>query len=181
MLDLPGLYQTRNLLTVLEACSVLEGLGWKINDTIIRNALQQVRKLTGLHGRWEFIHFHPSVVLDVAHNQDGMAQLVQQAELTDHRELHFVIGFVKDKEIDKILSLLPRHARYYFTEAKIPRALPAAELAAKALAAGLKGDPIPDVNQALRSAMQHAHPDDLVIVCGSVFVVGEVNPVHAKV
>ena len=174
-LDLPGIYQTKNLLTVLEACSQLQQHGWKIDDAIIHKGLKQTKKITGLHGRWEIIHHSPLVVLDVAHNIDGIRQLVQQAELTEHRQLHIVTGMVKDKEVEKILTLLPANALYYFTKAQIPRALPEDELLEKAANAGLKGDSFPEVNDALQFAIQHAHPDDMIVVCGSVFLVGEVN------
>jgi dihydrofolate synthase / folylpolyglutamate synthase len=174
-LDLPGVYQTKNLLTVLEACSQLQQQGWKTDNDIIHKALKQVRKLTGLHGRWEIIHQSPLVVLDVAHNIDGIKQLLQQIELTEHRELHIVTGIVKDKEVEKILSLLPKEAHYYFTKAQIPRAIPEDELAEKAKLAQLSGHSFPNVNEALQAALQHAHADDMIIVCGSVFLVGEVN------
>jgi dihydrofolate synthase/folylpolyglutamate synthase len=174
-LDLPGFYQTKNLLTVLEACSQLKHQGWKVNDDIIQKALRNVRKLTGLHGRWEIIHHSPMVVLDVAHNIDGINQLVQQIELTEHRQLHIITGMVKDKEAEKILSLLPKDAQYYFTRAQIPRAIPESELVEKAKLAKLKGHPFPTVNDAMKSALQQAHPDDLIIVCGSVYLVGELN------
>jgi dihydrofolate synthase/folylpolyglutamate synthase len=174
-LDLPGIYQSKNLLTVLEACHQLNQKGWNIDDAIIHTALKQVRKLTGLHGRWEIIHSSPLVILDVAHNVDGIKQLVQQAEVTDHKQLHIVIGMVKDKDIDNILALLPRHAYYYFTKAQIPRALPEDELAVKAAIAGLRGETWSEVNDALKAALQKADKDDLIIVCGSVFLVGEIR------
>jgi dihydrofolate synthase/folylpolyglutamate synthase len=173
-LDLPGIYQTRNLLTVLEAVAVLHGRGWKLEHAHVHQALKQVKKLTGLHGRWELINEHPDVILDVAHNEDGIRQLVRQIEVTDHEELHIVIGMVNDKDISKILSLLPHQATYYFTKAQIPRALPEEQLAEKARAVGLEGLPYPTVTEALHAAKAHAGPRDLVLVCGSVFVVGEV-------
>jgi dihydrofolate synthase/folylpolyglutamate synthase len=174
-LDLPGLYQTRNLLTVLETCFQLKQLGWTIDDTTIHKGLRQVRKLTGLHGRWEVIHHSPLVVLDVAHNMDGISQLVQQIEITEHNELHIITGMVKDKEVEKILELLPKEAHYYFTKAQIPRAIPENELAALAMTVGLRGHSFPTVNDALKSAIEHAHSDDMILVCGSVFLVGEVE------
>lgn len=174
-LDLPGIYQRKNLLTVLEVCAQLRNKGWLIPEEAVRTALRHTKKLTGLHGRWEIVHHHPLVVLDVAHNENGMKQLIQQVELTPHRQLHFITGMVKDKDVDKVLSLLPHHADYYFTRAQIPRALPEDELAAMAAAHGLKGKIFPDVNIAIRTAMANAKPDDLVLVCGSVFLVGEVE------
>ncbi|MEJ7766321.1 MAG: folylpolyglutamate synthase/dihydrofolate synthase family protein [Chitinophagaceae bacterium] len=174
-LDLPGIYQTKNLLTVLEAIYILQQKEWEVRDEHIHTALRQVKKLTGLHGRWEKIHEHPAVIIDVAHNEDGFKALAMQLETTTYQHLRIVMGMVKDKEIDHILTLLPQSATYYFTRAQIPRALPETELAAKGKAAGLIGLPYPDVNTALQFAIDQADKDDLVLVCGSVFVVGEVN------
>ncbi len=174
-LDLPGIYQSKNLLTVLEACDALKDLQYNLSDDSIRLGLQKTKKLTGLHGRWEVINEHPTVVLDVGHNEDGIKQILQQIELTTHHELHIIIGLVKDKEIDKVLSLLPHSANYYFTQAQIPRALPAEILKSKGNDQNLNGESYPDVNTAIKTAMTKAHKDDLILVCGSVFLVGEVN------
>jgi dihydrofolate synthase/folylpolyglutamate synthase len=173
-LDLPGLYQSKNLLTVLSAIHQLQLQGWEISPDAIHTALSQVKKLTGLHGRWEIIRQHPDVILDVGHNVDGMTQIVRQLELSDYHHLHIIIGMVKDKEIDKVLGLLPKQAVYYFTQAQIPRALDAESVMLNAERFGLKGKVFPEVNLALKDALGHAHKEDLVLVCGSVFLVGEV-------
>lgn len=174
-LDLPGIYQTKNLLTVLEAAHQLQLQGWKTDTAIIQKALPHVKKLTGLHGRWELVHQHPAVILDVGHNVDGMRQISRQLELTNYDYLHVVIGMVKDKEIDAVLALLPKEATYYFTQAQIPRALDAAQLQQQAAAFELEGRTYPEVNKAVKEAMANAEKNDLVLVCGSVFLVGEVN------
>ncbi len=173
-LDLSGIYQTKNLVTVLEAVHALKNKGWIIEQQHVERALKQVKKLTGLHGRWEIIHEKPDIVLDVAHNEDGIRQLLRQIEVTDHEELHIVLGMVNDKDISRVLALLPAQARYYFTRARIPRALSENELAARAGAAGLKGQSYPTVAEALAAAKNHARPKDLILVCGSIFVVAEV-------
>jgi dihydrofolate synthase/folylpolyglutamate synthase len=174
-LDLPGIYQSKNLVTVLGACSVLKELKYNITENDIHTGLQKTKKLTGLHGRWEVIHEHPVIILDVGHNEDGIRQIIQQIELTGHHELHIITGMVKDKEIDKVLSLLPHSAHYYFTQAHIPRALPAETLKEKAGEFHLKGKVFGDVNDAIKEAKLTAHKEDLILVCGSVFLVGEVN------
>jgi dihydrofolate synthase / folylpolyglutamate synthase len=174
-LDLTGIYQTKNLLTVLEACTVLHNMGWKTDELIIQKALPHVKKLTGLHGRWEIIHHNPTVILDVGHNEDGVKQIVQQLELTPHKNLHIILGMVKDKEIGKVLSLMPKSAEYYFTQAAIPRAMDAAVLKAEGEKNGLIGKTFTDVNIALKEAMIKAGKEDLILVCGSVFLVGEVT------
>jgi dihydrofolate synthase/folylpolyglutamate synthase len=173
--DLVGIYQTRNLLTVLQAVKLLQQKGWQLNDAAIKKGLSTAKTVTGLHGRWEVVHQHPTVVLDVAHNEDGMRQVLQQLEITNHHQLHIIMGMVKDKEIDKVLALLPQQPIYYFTKAQIPRALPENELLQKAMAYGKAGTAYPNVNAALKAALANAAKTDLILVCGSVFVVGEVD------
>jgi len=175
ILDLNGIYQQKNLLTVLTSIDELNKLGYNLEKENIKTALASVKKITGLHGRWDVIHQEPMIALDVAHNEDGIKQLVQQISLCNYKDLHIIFGIVKDKEADKILSLLPKNATYYFTRSQIPRALPEDELAAKANAFDLHGEKFSDVNEALKVAMAKASKEDLIVVCGSVFLVGEVN------
>ncbi len=182
-LDLNGLYQTKNLATVLCAEDHLIKAGFKISNEAEKFALAHVKQLTGLHGRWDVISEKPLVVLDVAHNEDGMKQVLNQINPSKANaqwsNVHMVIGMVKDKEVEKILSLLPMEARYYFTNAHIPRALPAADLQRKAAGYQLQGNCFDDVNDAIRAAKQQAGPDDIIVVCGSVFLVGEVNNINS--
>lgn len=174
LLDLPGLYQQKNLLTVL---TVIEHLSNKFlfEEKNILAALEKVKQLTGLHGRWEVVHQDPMVVLDVAHNIDGITQLVKQLRNILYKKLHIVFGIVKDKEIEKVLAILPVNAMYYFTKAQIPRALEEVELMERAKTYHLHGRAFADVNTALKAAIAASLTEDLIIVCGSVFVVGEVN------
>jgi len=181
-LDLNGLYQAKNLRTVLCAKDILIKQGFLIPNEAEKFALANVKKLTGLQGRWDVISENPIVVLDVAHNEDGIRQiLIQTSEYLKpstngglKNKLHFVIGMVKDKEISKVLSMLPKEANYYFTNAHIPRALSVNDLQIKAGEFGLKGSSFEDVNEALRSAKQHANQNDMIVVFGSIFLVGEV-------
>lgn len=174
-LDLPGIYQLKNIVTVAAVIDVLAEKGYRISDTAVQEGLRQVKSLTGLHGRWEVIHENPTVVLDVAHNEEGMKALARQIENSSHEELHIVIGMVKDKSIVPILKQLPKMANYYFTKAQIPRALPEKELAAYAESVGLNGNHYPDVKQSLQAVILRASPKDLIVICGSVFLAGEVS------
>ena len=174
-LDLPGVYQTKNLITVLEAIHQLQLKGWNLKQRTVTSALKRVKHLTGLHGRWEKIQDDPAVIVDVAHNAEGIKQLTEQLELISYNELHLIIGFVKDKDIPGILTLLPKTANYYFTKAQIPRALNENELAGLAKQKGLNGKAFAEVNAALKEALTHAGKDDLILICGSVFLAGEVN------
>ena len=176
-LDLPGLYQTKNLVTVLETCTQLQHLGWNIEDADVKKGLQSAKKLTDLHGRWEVVQQNPLVVLDVAHNQDGIKILMEQVEITDHEHLHIIFGIVKDKELEQILPLFPKLADYYFTQANIPRSLEARLLKQAAEQFQLKGEVYREVNSAIKAALTKASADDLILVCGSVFLVGDVEVV----
>jgi dihydrofolate synthase/folylpolyglutamate synthase len=175
VLDLPGIYQTKNLLTVIEAIHQLRLQGWQLDETIVKKALNQVKKLTGLYGRWQLVHELPSIVFDVAHNEDGIRQLADQLELSTYQHLHIVMGMVKDKDIAKVLQLLPKIATYYFSKALIPRALEQDILQQAASDFGLNGKHYSTVNNALQAAVNASDKKDLIVVCGSVFIVAEAN------
>jgi len=175
VLDLSGIYQTKNLLAVIEAVHQLRLQGWQLNETVVKKALQQVKKLTGLYGRWQLVHEHPSIVFDVAHNEDGIRQLTEQLEVSTYNHLHIVMGMVKDKDITKVLQLMPKNATYYFSKAPMPRALEESVLQNMASDFGLVGKHYPTVNNALQNAVHAADKKDLIVVCGSVFIVAEAN------
>ena len=175
LLDLTGLYQLKNITTVAEVVSILNQKGYLIRDRDMQLGLKQVKSLTGLHGRWDILHEKPLIITDVAHNEEGIKAIANQIENTSHEELHIIIGMVKDKAIENILRHLPVMARYYFTRAQIPRALHETELMSRAAGLGLRGKSFPDVKQALEAAVLNAGSKDLILICGSVFLVGEVN------
>jgi len=126
-------------------------------------------------GRWECMQDNPRVILDVAHNEHGMKALLEQLESLDFENLHIVTGMVKDKDVEAALSLLPKQAKYYFTQSHIPRALSVIELVEKATSIGLIGETYNNVNDAIDHAKRTASPKDLILVIGSIFLVAEVN------
>ena len=114
--------------------------------------------------------------MDVGHNIDGIRAILQQLEVEYPNSAHnLILGFVNDKKIDAILDILPENCNYYFTNAHIPRALAAEDLKIKAAEYGLSGNAFDNVNDAIRSAKQQGEKDDMIIICGSVFLVGEVE------
>jgi len=150
-------------------------MGWNFKASKVLKALLNIKKTTGLMGRWECIQQNPRVVLDVAHNEHGIHALLEQLETLSYHTLHIVTGMVKDKDIDAVLKLLPTNAKYYYTQSHIPRALAANELAIKGNALGLKGTYYEHVNTALDAAKKNANQQDLILVIGSVFLVAEVD------
>lgn len=175
-LDLVGLYQSSNLCTVLAAIEVLNENGFNVSHETTRQALEQVKKLTGIAGRWDVVQNNPTVILDVGHNEDGIKEIVRQLK-NDYPEsgYHFVIGFVNDKDVSKVLPLFPREASFYFTNAHIPRAMPHEKLEELALENKLTGIGYENVNVALEAAKRNAGPGDVIVVCGSFFVIAELE------
>ena len=173
--DLPGKYQYKNLKGVLVAMQILTTMGWQLSASKILKGLLHVGKNTGLMGRWECIQTNPRIILDVAHNEHGIKALLEQLESIHYAQLHIVTGMVKDKDVNAVLNLLPKKAKYYFTQSHIPRALPVSELASKGNTFNLSGSQFENVNIALQAANENATSNDLILVIGSVFLVAEVD------
>lgn len=173
--DLTGLYQAKNLPTILEACEQLKRLGFNLTKETIRKGLSQTKSTTGLRGRWEKVHELPSIYLDVAHNANGAKLLSEQLAKNQQGRLHIVLGMSKDKDVETTFSYFPKHANYYFTQAALPRSMDKAELKILGNSMGLLGDTYSDVNLAVKTAIGNAEEKDWIVVCGSIFVVGELN------
>ncbi len=171
--DMTGIVQRKNLPVVLEAIEILRRNRFSISNNAVYDGLANAKTISGLHGRWEVVEKNPWLVLDTAHNQAGIREIVKQLEEVRFNKLHMVLGVVSDKEIDHVLRLLPRDGQYYFTRAQIPRALDQKILAAKAAYYGLKGDLFEAVPEALEAARQNADSEDLILVGGSTFIVAD--------
>lgn len=171
--ELGGLCQLKNTATLLTSIQVLIDNGYAINETHIRQGFANVCQLTGLMGRWQKLSESPTLICDTGHNVGGMKYIVEQLSLQSYRKLHIVIGMVNDKDIRSVLAMLPRNATYYFTKASVKRAMPEEQLHLLAQQAGLKGCTYPDVKSAVQAAQASAHPDDLIFVGGSSFIVAD--------
>lgn len=172
---LGGLYQHWNIQGVLMAAELLNEQGFVLPIDSIKRGIEQVIINTGLRGRWQRLQENPTVICDTGHNKDGIEQVVAQLKTLSYKTLHIVIGMVREKDALSVLKLLPAEAKYYFCQASIPRAEEAKVLAEKALSLGLKGEVIPDVNEAIAVAKRNAAKDDLIFIGGSTFVVAEIN------
>ena len=178
---LRGSYQAYNMAGVLESVRVLRSQGWPIPLEAVTAGLERVKENTGLAGRWEVLQEKPLVVADTAHNEHGLRHVFPQAvQAAEGGRLTIVFGVVGDKDLEKIYPLLPREARYIFAEPTIFRKLPATTLAAAIRqATGLAGEVIADVNEALKRALEDSGRDDVVLVTGSTFLVGDLDRIQA--
>ncbi len=173
-LDLPGTYQLKNVKAVLSAVDELQKQGFIITEEHIREALSRVKELTGLHGRWEVLSQNPLTICDTGHNPEGIIEVLKNIESVSYSQLHFVMGVVNDKDISKMLAMLPKNAVYYFCKPDIPRGLDAESLKLKAESFNLHGNAYASVKAALQAAQGNADKNDLVFVGGSTFVVAEI-------
>jgi dihydrofolate synthase / folylpolyglutamate synthase len=172
--QLLGIYQQKNVATVIATIDILREKGLEISDKHVYNGFKNVVTSTGLLGRWQILSRKPLIVCDTGHNEDGMREVVKQIALTKYNKLHIVFGMVRDKEISTVLASLPKNAVFYFTKAGTPRALNKVELKEKAEKFGLKGNSYPNVEEAFLNAKKTAKEDDMIFVGGSTFVVAEV-------
>ena len=169
--ELKGTYQEKNLRTILCAASQLSRL--LPNEGNIAHALSHVCENTGLMGRWQTLRQQPLVVCDTGHNPAAWQYLAPQIMSQPCRQLHIVFGMVDDKDIDTVLAMLPKHARYYFTQASTHRAIPAEHVAELALRHQLNGNTYPSVIEAYQAAFAAAHHDDFIFIGGSSYIVAD--------
>jgi len=174
-LDLNGDYQRFNLPGILEAVKQLRDQGWNLSDNALNVGLESISQRTGFKGRWQILQTKPLTIADTGHNEAGILEVVTQLKNYTYTKLWMVIGMVNDKDISKVLGLLPLEASYIFCQPSIPRAMDANELASKAKEKGLNGQVIPKVMDALEFARKNATPYDLIFIGGSTFVVAEIE------
>ena len=172
MLDLIGNYQKKNVVTVLAALEIIATY-FPITLKQALEALQFTAKSTGLYGRWQTLCKQPYVVADIAHNAQGLAEIVHQIQITNYDKLRIVLGVVSDKDVEAMLKILPSKAKYYFTQPSIPRAMSVTKLAETAKRAGFDGEAFPKVGDAIDAALKEAKSSDMVYIGGSAFVVAD--------
>jgi len=171
--NLSGDFQVKNIQTVLQAVELLKS-HFSLQETNIRQGLQDLKQLTRFIGRWQIIGENPTIIADSAHNEGGIRLVLNNLKRLTYKKLHFVMGIVNDKDFNEMFGLLPKEAIYYFAKANIPRGLNAKTLQKQAANFNLKGKTYASVKNALKAAKRNADPADLIFVGGSIFVVAEV-------
>ena len=172
--SLLGDYQQKNIKTVLQTIKILNNNKHTITEKNLKTGLLNVVKNTGLQGRWQILNQAPLTVADTAHNIDGLTITINQIQKHTFQTLHIVLGFVNDKNIDAILAILPKKAKYYFCKPNNLRGLEQDILQMKAELFGLKGTVYNSVTKAYQAATASAMSTDFIYVGGSNFVVAEI-------
>lgn len=168
--DLKGAYQAQNIATALAALDVMKAQGWNISTQNILDAFKNIRKFSGLKGRWDF--FSENIILDVAHNPDGIAEVAQGLKNLKGK-IKIIFGAARDKDTSTAVHVLPADAKYYLTQAQVPRAKPVEDLAQDFKILNRDFETYTTVQVALDKALIDLQPDEYLIILGSFFVVGE--------
>lgn len=172
-LDLKGEYQRKNSRSVILAVEELRKLGFDLPEEAVKAGLLNVKKNTGLRGRWEKLGENPLIIADTAHNAHGLKEIQKQLEHTSYSKLHLVLGFVSDKDVPAMLSFFPSDAIYYFSQPDIPRKLPLSQLK-EIVPPELNARFFESVREAFTAAREAAEKEDMIYVGGSSFVVAEI-------
>ncbi len=179
-LDLFGSYQRKNLVTTIAAIRKLtESI--PVTENAMHHGLKSIRKTTGMTGRFEMLGTNPRFYCDAAHNADGFREMMAQVRQIPYKELHLMLGFAQDKNVVPILKMIPENAHCYFTQADIPRAMPAKELAAIAAKNGFDGKGYCRSSEALKEVSTKAASDDLIMVTGSIFLIAEILKIKKNI
>lgn len=170
--DLKGTYQSKNIQTAILALNCLPQVNFE--KKVIQQGLLNVISNTGIMGRWQSVNSSPQVILDVAHNKEGLAMIREQLNFIEYGRLYLVMGFVQGRNVAELLSLFPNDAYYYLSSPNIARALKINELKKQLKDSSLKITYTKSILKAYENALLSAKPQDLILVLGSTFTVSEV-------
>ena len=172
--DLKGDYQKKNIKTVLKSTEILKHLDYKINNSHIKTGLNNVSNNTGLQGRWQVIQRKPMIICDTAHNEAALGEVISQLMEMEYSDLHFIIGFSNDKNLNKISKIFPEDSKYYFVQSKVGRARDAKEVRDIFKLNNRCGDYYKSIENTIKYVKGVSKENDIIFIGGSTFVVSEI-------
>ncbi len=179
-ISLLGEHQMLNAATAVDAVRSLKYYGIEIADDTIKRGLQRAK----WPGRLEIMKRHPYVVIDGAHNPQSAGVLRKAIEdLFDYKRLVLVTGILKDKDVGGILNiLLPMAGAAVLTSPMSPRAMPAQELngMVKHIRPELETYCEEDIETAVTKGMELTGEGDVLLICGSLYLIGLVRKILKK-
>ncbi len=175
--SLIGLHQVQNACTVLQAVRALQARGWVLTEEHIKAGLWNAK----IPGRMQILRQNPTVLVDGGHNVDGVKAICSTIQSLPRRgKLHLVLGMVADKDVKACARQLAALTDSIFvTQPQNERALAAEELAKYLPSAEVRGV-FSDSAAAFHAALDAARMEDLVFICGSLYLVGEAEKFFAE-
>ena len=168
-------YFVKNIPGILEVLLQLKKKGWKISPDQMVSGLGKITTSTGLKGRFQILSNLPKIIADVSHNLEGIIELMDQVKMLEQKQLHIIYGAVKDRNIDEIFSQFPKDAQYYLTTGNNLRLMDLKSLAEIAEKNSLEKREFLNVNLALTFVKSIADSDDVILITGSTFIIGEID------
>lgn len=176
LVNLPfiGEHQVKNAVTALAVLEVLRNEGYHIADHSIEAGFSSA----SFPARLEVLSFAPLVILDGAHNPDGTAALAAAVrKYLGGRKVTAIMGMLADKDVSAAVQNLSGLFSHVLTlTPQNPRAMNAEELAAHWKSTGTQADAMGSVEEALKKALGLSGSEGAVVICGSLYLAGEVRP-----
>ena len=173
ILPVPGDYQLKNLATYFHAIEILKSF-FKIKNDYAKAGIENIVKNTHFMGRWQVLCHKPLTICDVAHNIGAFKYLVSQIEKLNTDKMHIILGFVEDKDIEPILSILPDSPQYYLCKAPVDRALNPKILLDNFSKYHLNAQILDESTfKTYQKVQKLSSPRDLILITGSFFIVGD--------
>lgn len=170
--DLKGNYQKKNIRVVLALIEELKKQGININDENLKSGLLNVHQNTNFIGRWFEFSKEPLTICDTGHNQAGLAEVFNQLKgFSEHK--HIILGFVNDKKIDDVISMLSSEAEYYFVKPSVSRGRHPEDYEYLLKKSELNYKIFDTVQDGYLSARQNCKKQEMIFIGGSNFVVGD--------
>jgi dihydrofolate synthase/folylpolyglutamate synthase len=180
-LPLLGDFQTQNARVAIVALEQLSAKGFVISPSSIRKGFRDLRRLTGIRGRFESLHSDPKIILDVGHNPDGISAVVAELQRHRYRRLLLVFGVMKDKNYETMIRFLSvLNPVVFAVRPDTDRALPPEAIAESFQGRHCVAQACHPLADGVRLAMRIQGKNDLLLVCGSHYVAGEALPVIEK-
>lgn len=172
-IPLTGKHQLYNFATAVAAINVLKQNGWNVTYKSLIDGISKVK----VPARMEIISHSPLMIIDGGHNAEGVDALCNTlVKFCANRKIIAVFGMMKDKDYRyAVKKLAPLCERIYTTEASNPRTLDVKSLAKEVKQYCKKVRPEPNPEKAYYKALKKAKDDDVVLVCGSLYLASDVK------
>ncbi|AZA85071.1 bifunctional folylpolyglutamate synthase/dihydrofolate synthase [Chryseobacterium lactis] len=170
--DLKGNYQQKNIRVVLAIVEELKKLQFTISEENLEAGLLNVHQNTGFIGRWFEFSKNPLTICDTGHNQAGLEYVFSQLNSIDKHK-HVILGFVNDKKIDEVMSLLPENSEFYFAKPSVNRGRHPEDYENLLQEAKIFYKIFNSVQEAYLSAKERCTNEEMIFIGGSNFVVGD--------
>lgn len=173
---LMGNYQINNIRGVIASMELLSTNNLlSISKENIKLGIQNVVKNTTLKGRWQILGYEPFIVCDTGHNAPAFENTIQKLFSGGFEQFHFVLGFVRDKNLTVLKNLIPPNSRLYLNEINSPRSYNIDDLKTLEFINAKNISYFSDVNLALADAIAHADEKDCIFIGGSTYLIAELD------